>query len=99
MRIAPLTHIPIAQDSLKTFRYFAPLTLLVSLLAPESVLDIPPSYMLKNQLHAGALWLAGATFAGIVVMTVDPRVPKHLTATADGEPNTAVGRELALETS
>ena len=34
--------------------YFGPLTLLIYLLAPEQLLDIPTSYMLKNQLHATA---------------------------------------------
>jgi MFS family permease len=34
--------------------YFAPLTLLIYLVAPESLLDIPTSFMLKNQLHAAA---------------------------------------------
>lgn len=38
----------------KIFLYFGPLTLLVFLIAPEYVLDIPTSYMLKNQLHATA---------------------------------------------
>jgi hypothetical protein len=36
------------------FLYFGPLTLLIYLLAPERLLDIPTSYMLKNQLHATA---------------------------------------------
>jgi predicted MFS family arabinose efflux permease len=34
--------------------YFAPLTLLIYLVAPEYLLDIPTSYMLKNQLHVSA---------------------------------------------
>jgi predicted MFS family arabinose efflux permease len=34
--------------------YFGALTLLVYLVAPEYLLDIPTSYMLKNRLHAGA---------------------------------------------
>jgi hypothetical protein len=34
--------------------YFAPLTLLIYLVAPEYLLDIPTSYILKNQLHVGA---------------------------------------------
>lgn len=34
--------------------YFGPLTLLVYLVAPESLLDIPTSFILKNQLHAAA---------------------------------------------
>src|SRR5580658_3118256 len=36
------------------FVYFGTLTLLVYLVAPEYLLDIPTSYMLKNRLHAGA---------------------------------------------
>jgi hypothetical protein len=36
------------------FLYFGSLTLLVFLVAPENVLDIPTSYMLKNHLHATA---------------------------------------------
>lgn len=34
--------------------YFGALTLLVHIVAPEYLLDIPTSYMLKNWLHAGA---------------------------------------------
>src|ERR1700683_3713540 len=34
--------------------YFSALTLLVYLVAPEWLLDIPTSYMLKNHLHATA---------------------------------------------
>ena len=34
--------------------YFGALTLLVYIVAPEYLLDIPTSYMLKNHLHAGA---------------------------------------------
>lgn len=34
--------------------YFGGLTLLVYIVAPEYLLDIPTSYMLKNRLHAGA---------------------------------------------
>ena len=37
-----------------TFVYFGALTLLVYLVAPEYLLDIPTSYMLKNRLHATA---------------------------------------------
>jgi MFS family permease len=36
------------------FVYFGALTLLVYLVAPEYLLDIPTSYMLKNRLHATA---------------------------------------------
>src|SRR5580700_10294342 len=36
------------------FFYFGSLTLLVYLVAPEYLLDIPTSYMLKNHLHATA---------------------------------------------
>jgi predicted MFS family arabinose efflux permease len=36
------------------FLYFSVLTLLVYLVAPEYLLDIPTSYMLKNHLHATA---------------------------------------------
>lgn len=36
------------------FLYFGPLTLLVFLVAPEYLLDIPTSYMLKDRLHATA---------------------------------------------
>jgi MFS family permease len=36
------------------FFYFGSLTLLVYLVAPEYLLDIPTSYMLKNHLHASA---------------------------------------------
>jgi predicted MFS family arabinose efflux permease len=36
------------------FFYFGALTLLVYLVAPEYLLDIPTSYMLKNRLHATA---------------------------------------------
>jgi hypothetical protein len=36
------------------FLYFGSLTLLVYLVAPEYLLDIPTSYMLKNHLHATA---------------------------------------------
>jgi hypothetical protein len=41
-------------SSRQIFLYFGPLTLLIYLLAPEYLLDIPTSYMLKNQLHATA---------------------------------------------
>jgi MFS family permease len=34
--------------------YFVPLTLLIYLVAPEALLDIPTTYMLKNRLHASA---------------------------------------------
>ena len=34
--------------------YFGALSLLVYIVAPEYLLDIPTSYMLKNRLHAGA---------------------------------------------
>jgi hypothetical protein len=34
--------------------YFGPLTLLIYLVVPESLLDIPTTYMLKDQLHATA---------------------------------------------
>ena len=36
------------------FLYFGSLTLLVFLVAPENLLDIPTTYMLKNHLHATA---------------------------------------------
>src|SRR5580692_13202730 len=36
------------------YLYFGALTLLVYVVAPEYLLDIPTSYMLKNRLHAGA---------------------------------------------
>jgi hypothetical protein len=36
------------------FLYFGPLTLMVYLFAPESLLDIPTSYMLKDHLSATA---------------------------------------------
>jgi hypothetical protein len=36
------------------FFYFGSLTLLVFLVAPENLLDIPTTYMLKNHLHATA---------------------------------------------
>lgn len=36
------------------FFYFGALTLLVYLVAPEYLLDIPTTYMLKNRLHATA---------------------------------------------
>src|ERR1700685_2395466 len=36
------------------FLYFGALTLLLYLVAPEYLLDIPTSYMLKNHLHATA---------------------------------------------
>jgi hypothetical protein len=36
------------------FVYFGALTLLAYLVAPEYLLDIPTSYMLKNRLHATA---------------------------------------------
>ncbi len=36
------------------FLYFGSLTLLVYLVAPEYLLDVPTSYMLKNHLHATA---------------------------------------------
>jgi hypothetical protein len=39
----------------RIFLYFGPLTLMIYLFAPESLLDIPTSYMLKNQLGATAL--------------------------------------------
>jgi Na+/melibiose symporter-like transporter len=42
-------------DSQQIFLYFSSLTLLVFLVLPEfQLLDIPTSYMLKNQLHATA---------------------------------------------
>jgi MFS family permease len=34
--------------------YFGALTLLVYIVAPEYILDIPTSYMIKNRLHGGA---------------------------------------------
>lgn len=43
-----------ARDPRRIFLYFVPLTLLVYLVAPEALLDIPTTYMLKNQLHASA---------------------------------------------
>lgn len=48
---------PSSNGSSKTrsiFVYFGALTLLVYLVAPEYLLDIPTSYMLKNRLHASA---------------------------------------------
>src|SRR5580698_5302390 len=52
-------HIPMATSngSLHTrsiFFYFGSLTLIVYLVAPEYLLDIPTTYMLKNHLHATA---------------------------------------------
>src|SRR5580698_5472347 len=41
-------------DTPRIVLYFAPLTLLIYLVAPEDLLDIPTSYMLKNLLHASA---------------------------------------------
>lgn len=44
-----------SSNTRQLFLYFGPLTLLVYLVAPENpLLDIPTSYMLKNQLHATA---------------------------------------------
>jgi len=44
-----------SRESRQIFLYFSSLTLLVYLVAPEMpLLDIPTSYMLKNQLHATA---------------------------------------------
>ena len=48
---------PALEGSSKTrsiYVYFGALTLLVYVVAPEYLLDIPTSYMLKNRLHAGA---------------------------------------------
>jgi len=43
------------RDTRQIFLYFSSLTLLVYLVAPDlALLDIPTSYMLKNQLHATA---------------------------------------------
>ena len=41
-------------DTRPIYFYFGALTLLVYMVAPEYLLDIPTSYMLKNRLHAGA---------------------------------------------
>jgi len=41
-------------DTRRIFLYFGPLTLMVYLFAPESLLDIPTSYMLKDHLAATA---------------------------------------------
>lgn len=41
-------------DTRRILLYFGPMTLLIFLAAPESILDVPTSYMLKNQLHAAA---------------------------------------------
>jgi predicted MFS family arabinose efflux permease len=41
-------------NSRSIYFYFGALTLLVYIVAPEYLLDIPTSYMLKNRLHAGA---------------------------------------------
>jgi hypothetical protein len=44
-----------SRESRQILLYFSSLTLLVYLVAPEMpLLDIPTSYMLKNQLHATA---------------------------------------------
>jgi len=44
-----------ASSNRQIFLYFTSLTLIVYLVAPENpLLDIPVSYMLKNQLHATA---------------------------------------------
>jgi hypothetical protein len=53
----------------KTFLYFGSLTLLVYLVAPEHpLLDIPASYMLKNQLQATAMQVS--TFRLLVAIPV-----------------------------
>lgn len=45
-----------ARDERKVFLYFAPLTLLVYLAAPQNaLLDFATSFMLKDQLHATAV--------------------------------------------
>jgi hypothetical protein len=44
---------PVSSTS-QIFLYFGPLTLMVYLFAPESLLDIPTSYMLKDHLSATA---------------------------------------------
>jgi predicted MFS family arabinose efflux permease len=54
-----LAQIPMAapsgsRNTRTIFFYFGSLTLLVYLVAPEYLLDIPTSYMLKNHLHATA---------------------------------------------
>jgi MFS family permease len=49
-----MTHTSTPGDTPRIFLYFAPLTLLIYLVAPEYLLDIPTSYVLKNQLHASA---------------------------------------------
>jgi len=49
-----MTDIRARGDTPKIFLYFAPLTVLIYLVAPEYLLDIPTSYMLKNQLQASA---------------------------------------------
>ncbi|MGA3158032.1 MAG: MFS transporter [Steroidobacteraceae bacterium] len=49
-----MTNTGSARDTPRIVLYFAPLTLLIYLVAPEYLLDIPTSYMLKNQLHASA---------------------------------------------
>ena len=41
-------------NSRSIYVYFGALSLLVYIVAPEYLLDIPTSYMLKNRLHAGA---------------------------------------------
>ena len=41
-------------DTRRILFYFGPMTLLIFLAAPESLLDVPTSYMLKNHLHATA---------------------------------------------
>jgi hypothetical protein len=43
-----------SQNTRSIFLYFGSLTLLVYLVAPEYLLDIPTTYMLKNHLHATA---------------------------------------------
>src|SRR3984957_9510430 len=44
----------VSTNTRSIFLYFSSLTLLVYLVAPEYLLDIPTSYMLKNHLHATA---------------------------------------------
>src|SRR5580692_6221923 len=44
----------VSTNTRSIFLYFGSLTLLVYLVAPEYLLDIPTSYMLKNHLHATA---------------------------------------------
>lgn len=44
----------IRSNARSIYVYFGALTLLVYIVAPEYLLDIPTSYMLKNRLHAGA---------------------------------------------